>query len=75
MLICLVNVCAFSSQAKFAVRDARNPAADFVPLVLNSVSSSMGRSPFFSDDSAAAAAVGKLGRAGDKPSFVTPLLR
>lgn len=63
-------------QASFTVRNARDPAADFVPLVLNSVSSSMGRSPFFcKGDSAAALAAKKLARSNDKPSFLTPLLR
>ena len=58
------------------MRNARDAAADFVPLVLNSVSSSMGRSPFFSKgDSAAEEAITKLGGKDDKPSFLTPLLR
>ncbi len=34
------------AQAHFNVLSARDPAKDFVPLVLKSVSSSMGRSPF-----------------------------
>lgn len=63
-------------QAKFTVRNARNPAADFVPLVLNSVSSSMSRAQFLRKiESAAAEAAAKLTRADEQPSFLTPPLR
>lgn len=64
-------------QAQFTIHNARDPAADFVPLVLSSVSSSMGRSPFMSGGSrpeAAAAAAG-LSAGAQVPSFLTPLLR
>lgn len=58
------------------MRNARDPAAAFVPLVLNSVSSSMNRSLFFcKGNSGAAITAKKFGCSNDKPSFLTPLLR
>lgn len=61
-------------QAQFTIHNARDPAADFVPLVLSSVSSSMGRSPFMFGGSRPEAAAG-LPAGAQVPSFLTPLLR
>lgn len=56
------------AQAKFNVLSARDPAKDFVPLVLKSVSSSMGRSPTKRDGGAQ-----KLGE--EVPSNITHTVR